>query len=498
MDPDLRDLLRAGAGVTRPSFTTTDVAKRGRSLRRRRLMMISAGGTALVLLVSVVAGRVGWRFQSDRPTPSSTDGSRADSLLVYSSAGDIFALAEGGEPVNLTGSPERELNPAVSPDGSTVIFERIEGPDSAMKWGLHSVSVDGGGSVRLTSGERETGYDLTPAWSPDGDRVVFVRHLSTGTEILGTDSALVVMARDGSGEQELTQRPGVVSQPSWSLDGETIFFGTESDGEPWVAQLDINSGEQSLLVRGSNPQVLTSDQVAFVRTVRPFVNDVFSVSLRTERERRLTQGRDLRDLVAFGAAGLAAAEGGELPGGGGERGSPTRIVFIRSSDGVTPKAPPIHELEGFSLFSPVSPTRTTDLRRGATRSLRDLAAAIEAAGLCCEEFISVESDDSEIASPEGDGVFGYSGHPAAVADASATCLLKNAPELRGQPLASWLRVFNDEAHLDELPPADALDPPGSYPEQALVYGDTWEVLVVPHHLGDEVAAALDGTMHGDP
>jgi hypothetical protein len=457
-------------------------------------MMISAGGTALVLLVSVVAGREGWRFQSDRPTPSSTDASRADSVLVYSSAGDIFTLAKGAEPVNLTSSPERELNPAVSPDGSTVIFERIEGPDSAMKWGLHSVPVDGGGSVRLTSGERETGYDLTPAWSPDGDRVAFVRHLSTGTEILGSDSALVVMARDGSGEQELTQRPGVVSQPSWSPDGETIFFGTESDGEPMVAQLDVANGKQSLLVRGSNPQPLTSDQVAFVRTVRPFVNDVFSVSLATGQQRRLTQGRDLRDLVAFGEAGLAAAEGGSPPVAGGERGTPSKIVVIRSSDEAPPRVPPIYELEGFSLFLPRG---TTEDRKDPTGALRDLASALEAAGLGCEEFISVESDDSEDASPEGDGVFGYSGHPAPVADASATCFLEGAPKLKGHRLATWLRVFHDDSHLNQLPPVDALDPPGSYPQQALVYGDTWEVLVVPHDSGDEVAEALDGTVHDD-
>lgn len=141
---------------------------------------------------------------SDDATPAAQ---RA--VLAYASNGDVFVIRSGHEePEQLTVTPEQELSPALSPDGRTIVFERIEGPDSATRWGLHSISVEGGAPARLTSGDRESGYDRSPAWSPDGSRIAFVRHVAKGTEILGTDAAVVVMNADGSGQREVTERPG--------------------------------------------------------------------------------------------------------------------------------------------------------------------------------------------------------------------------------------------------------------------------------------------------
>ena len=54
------------------------------------------------------------------------------------------------------------------------------------------MNADGGGQWRLT---RNPAHDGSPAWSPDGRSIAFVRR-----------GEVYVMNADGSGQQKLTQR----------------------------------------------------------------------------------------------------------------------------------------------------------------------------------------------------------------------------------------------------------------------------------------------------
>ena len=82
------------------------------------------------------------------------------------------------------------------------------------------MNADGSGSDRLT---RNGAHNFNPAWSPDGQRIAFERGRRqahpTGSGAWGYE--VYVMNADGSGQQRLT-RGG--SQPRWSPDGRKIAF----------------------------------------------------------------------------------------------------------------------------------------------------------------------------------------------------------------------------------------------------------------------------------
>jgi dipeptidyl aminopeptidase/acylaminoacyl peptidase len=283
----------------------------------------------IALLVTLVALSVFWLTRDLLSGSDEADGPAPAAVLAYASNGDIFFVRRGqAEPEQLTVTSEEERSPALSPDGTTVVFERIEGPDSATRWGLHAMSIDGGPATRLTTGARESGYDRYPAWSPDGERIAFVRHLAKGSEIVGTDAAIVVMNADGSGQREVTGRPGVAAHPVWSHDGDVVFYDTVRGETPWVARLEVDTGDQELLVRGFHPQPSGDDGVAFLRTIRPFVVDAFEISPVAGEAHRLTRGRRLWALVSSGRDGLAAAEG-ETRGDAGAPRSRSTIVVLR-------------------------------------------------------------------------------------------------------------------------------------------------------------------------
>ena len=120
-----------------------------------------------------------------------------------------------------------DSSPAWSPRGRRLVF--VRGGD------LYAIGADGKGLRRLTRGRAD---DSDPAWSPDGRRIAFARN-----------GALYVINANGSSARRLTtdvQVDGV----SWSPEGTTIAFGTSYGYEGSIELIDRAGGESWAPLRG--------------------------------------------------------------------------------------------------------------------------------------------------------------------------------------------------------------------------------------------------------
>ena len=121
-----------------------------------------------------------------------------------------------------------DYSPDLSPDGTRIVYttsrHRISPPRLYDRnFQIESSKVDGSDRRRLTDSDS---LDTSPAWSPDGQRVAFVR-LNFGREVPG----IYTVASDGSDERRLVSFDDEDIWalyhdwgPEWSPDGKTIAF----------------------------------------------------------------------------------------------------------------------------------------------------------------------------------------------------------------------------------------------------------------------------------
>ena len=154
----------------------------------------------------------------------------------------LFAMnGEGHDVKQLFDSDGFEFTPTVSDDGKLLAFEHDNGDFSA--GGIYVGPEHGrdlaefrqvttAPGLALGAG----GFDGNPDISPDGTRIAFVRVLDT-THGAG-QSAVFVVGVDGTGLTRLTPYDLDAERPSWSPDGSTIAFATNSDNFPTQQEID--------------------------------------------------------------------------------------------------------------------------------------------------------------------------------------------------------------------------------------------------------------------
>ena len=121
-------------------------------------------------------------------------------------------------------------SPAWSPDGQQLVY--------AMQGSLWRQSLDSKTAVQLTAGP---GYDHQPDWSPDGQHIIFTRYLNDAMElqVLDTDSGKITT---------ITNSGAVNLEPRWSPDGTKIaYVSTSGTGRFHIFTGHIENGE----LRGS-------------------------------------------------------------------------------------------------------------------------------------------------------------------------------------------------------------------------------------------------------
>ena len=216
-----------------------------RVLRRSRV--IAVAGTSCAAVVMATAG-----------TAAASSPARLDTGRAASPAAEAAAVANGriafsGDPsvhsnvytINPDGTGRRQLthvgtkqaagNPDWSPDSTKIVY--ISNQTGAYR--IWVMNADGTGQRRLTD---DPGFaDLNPAWSPDGERILFSRcddHLHLPF-FLKCD--LEVMNAAGGGMRQVAGGNWTYVRGQYSPDGRSIVVGADRGGflsALWVMRAD--------------------------------------------------------------------------------------------------------------------------------------------------------------------------------------------------------------------------------------------------------------------
>ena len=196
--------------------------------------------------------------QVGRPTWS-PDGKSIAFISNMSGRNNLWLVdAEGGWPVQLTVSDQRQSSPTWSPDGKWIAYQSDYDGDEL--WDIFLVSPKTGKVVNLTS-TREIA-EAGPAWSPDGRYLAYEVKPKTSAayEIDVYDMAM----REVKHVTTNTPQDMRNSNPIWSKDGKYIVYTQEqakgTDSNIFIA--DVATGASTLLTPHNGEQIYSADDIS--------------------------------------------------------------------------------------------------------------------------------------------------------------------------------------------------------------------------------------------
>ncbi|HEV3308104.1 MAG TPA: S9 family peptidase [Candidatus Sulfotelmatobacter sp.] len=196
--------------------------------------------------------------QVGRPTWS-PDGKSIAFISNMSGRNNLWLVpAEGGWPVQLTVSDQRQSSPAWSPDGKWIAYQSDYDGDE--QWDIFLVSPKTGKVVNLTS-TREIA-ELNPTWSPDGRYLAYEVKPKTSAayEIDIYDTLMREVKHLTTG----TPQDKSNSNPIWSKDGKYIVYTQEqakgTDSNIFIAE--VATGKSALLTPHEGEQRYSADDIS--------------------------------------------------------------------------------------------------------------------------------------------------------------------------------------------------------------------------------------------
>ena len=219
----------------------------------------------------------------ERPAEAVSPGpaTAAKLAFAYNPTGEETSLADGAMPnydiylvdadgsnlTRLTNDPGADGSPAWSPDGTRIAFVRTSVEDiESGKTFIYVMNAVGTGETRLAEG-------LLPFWSPDGERIAFLAQQEENTEVWNPD--LYVMTAEGADQTNLTKSDaeetigfsfgGSAFANPWSPDAKRLAF-SRATYEPGDAEGQVEATIEIYVMNadGSGQKRLTDKQGMFV------------------------------------------------------------------------------------------------------------------------------------------------------------------------------------------------------------------------------------------
>ena len=192
-------------------------------------------------------------------TAWSPDGKTVAFISNISGRNNLWLVsAEGGWPVQLTISDQRQAAPAWSPDSKWIAYQSDYDGDE--QWDIFLVSPKTGQVVNLTKTRQIA--EESPAWSPDGRYLAYMVKPKTSSvfEIDVYDMVMRQVKHLTTG----TPKDKLNAGPIWSKDGKLIVYTQQqakgTDSNIFIA--DVASGKSTLLTPHNGEQLYTANALS--------------------------------------------------------------------------------------------------------------------------------------------------------------------------------------------------------------------------------------------
>ncbi len=189
----------------------------------------------------------------------SPDGKSIGLISNISGRNNLWIVpADGGYPVQLTVSNQRQSSPAWSPDGKWIAYQSDYDGDE--QWDIFLVSPKTGKIVNLTQ-TREIA-EMNPTWSPDGRYLAYEvkPKTSAATEIDVYDMVLREVKHLSTG----TPQDKGNHNPIWSKDGKFVVYTQEqakgTDSNVFIA--NVATGQSALLTPHEGERLFSGNDIS--------------------------------------------------------------------------------------------------------------------------------------------------------------------------------------------------------------------------------------------
>lgn len=152
---------------------------------------------------------------------------------------DVYRVGPGLAAVPVAPSSAFDGNPQFSPDGLRFAFCSARSGDALEIW---TAALNGSEAHQLTHSPGI--WKCSPAWSPDGQQIAFDSQTEDG------DWHIWTIDVDGGVPRQITNGPGSQNVPTWSRDGQWIYFSWDQGSGRDIWRRHVKNGSREQITRG--------------------------------------------------------------------------------------------------------------------------------------------------------------------------------------------------------------------------------------------------------